>query len=771
MICIYQKDETQFDDCGLAVLSPSSCIVREIAGGGYELHLEHPMDEAGKFMLLAEDMIIKSPVPKRHMDEITLPNMQQWTTNKETSLYSTLPKPTSPKKGDVGTVMESPSTYAWVYGRSYKKGALVVWNSVIYRSRVDQYGVVMPGTNSSVWSYVCRVDATQIIIPGAVIETIPANTEVFFVSDYSDTYVQVRTGQGKIGYVKRSDVDEGQSGQSGLVIPAHDITEQLFRIYDIQCEEDTGIVSVDARHISYDFMGNSLYECKLEEASVVESLARLQGGLMEEDTRNIYCNIETNKKINADWSFKNPVNALLGQDDGLVPTLDAMLIRDNADYYILDNSSPKKGITLQYGRNLVGVRWGRSTQDVITRIVPRANNGKEGYLYLDDMFVDSPLIADYPKHKIECLNCNYTVGQKYKKPDGTPATWEIDSVKAQMLKDAQERFTKDKVDQIAVTLEVEFVLLGDTEEYKQYKGLQSVNLYDEITVNTGRSGMTSTAQVTEYEFDCILLRYNNIKIGKVNSFRRVPGYRVTAGSIGYSKLAPELVQLIQTSGDSGSDDSNNYMDDPDVPVDPNQGSYTLPDTWKPNTKDQEGYVTAGNGHNNKVWKTNGSGEPDWRNEEAYSLPLAADGTRGGVQIGYTQSGKNYPVQLSGEKMYVNVPWENTWKANSASSEGYVASGAGQANKVWKTDGSGEPGWRDENAVVDNLLSTSATSALSANQGRVLNEKKAEHYEDSGYHYFQAAHNNVIYKIGINPSTNRLKLIIGVTEYTYILTPA
>lgn len=44
---------------------------------------------------------------------------------------------------------------------------------------------------------------------------------------------------------------------------------------------------------------------------------------------------------------------------------------------------------------------------------------------------------------------------------------------------------------------------------------------------------------------------------------------------------------------------------------------------------------------------------------AYSLPLAANGTRGGVQIGYTQSGKNYPVQLSSEKMYVNVPWTDS----------------------------------------------------------------------------------------------------------------
>ena len=50
----------------------------------------------------------------------------------------------------------------------------------------------------------------------------------------------------------------------------------------------------------------------------------------------------------------------------------------------------------------------------------------------------------------------------------------------------------------------------------------------------------------------------------------------------------------------------------------------------------------------------------YQTSSAYSLPLAASGVRGGIQIGYTDSVNNrkYGVKLENEKAYVTVNWKD-----------------------------------------------------------------------------------------------------------------
>ena len=57
----------------------------------------------------------------------------------------------------------------------------------------------------------------------------------------------------------------------------------------------------------------------------------------------------------------------------------------------------------------------------------------------------------------------------------------------------------------------------------------------------------------------------------------------------------------------------------------------------------------------------------WVTSQGYltSIPAATSSAYGGIRIGYTTSGKNYAVQLSNGKAYVNVPWTDTNTTYSA----------------------------------------------------------------------------------------------------------
>ena len=79
------------------------------------------------------------------------------------------------------------------------------------------------------------------------------------------------------------------------------------------------------------------------------------------------------------------------------------------------------------------------------------------------------------------------------------------------------------------------------------------------------------------------------------------------------------------------------------------------------------YAKSSHVHDNATTSTSGFMSSDEKKKLAgiadgankYTLPTASSSTKGGAKIGYTQSGKKYPVQLDNEKMYVEVPWSDT----------------------------------------------------------------------------------------------------------------
>lgn len=554
-IVVFPKNATSFSTNGLCVLTPFSALVHEVAGGEYSLTLEHPMDEKGKWALLTEEMLIRSPVPEKWTPRIVMPASQLWrVTAATTPLYSVLPTWTKAQITQVDLIISNPAQWEWKPSEDYAVGEYVVFEDAIYIALDDNTGV-RPGTRP-VWEFVTDIPGGSggtpapeyIYDPGVIAETLSQDETIVFVADYNGTYFRARSLRGVVGYVRRGDCALTGSASGETVIAPRHITTQVFRVKSVTVNDDIRTVSVYAEQLSYDLGANRLYDCQAQDAAPTTAIGILQGATINPDLRLIATPL-TGPTVTADWSWGSPLSALLDPDTGLVPQLRAQLVRDNDDIFILSNDSPAQGTPLKYGVNLQGVAWDRSIDDLVTRVVPRGEREDGTALLLPEVFVDSPLINDYALIYADVLDCGCRIGETIKKADGTEQTLTQADCYQIMREAAQKRFDVDQADALTVRIRVNPLLLGDTEEYSQYKNLSSLHLYDAVPISVPHANFTATAQIAEYTWDAApgRRRYTSIILGKIFSFggRTVAGYNVAKGAITYDKLSPGLIKKIR----------------------------------------------------------------------------------------------------------------------------------------------------------------------------------------------------------------------------------
>lgn len=532
------RDYTKIGDC---VLTPESCRLHQVAGGAYDLTMLHTVDPGGKWRWLVEGNIIKAPVQEEILENAY--------SGRELWIYETTgacvlrDDPSEP---------QSVNYLEWSDQTDYTKGSCVTYYGKAYRCTYFDPSSgqrFVPPNNSPWW-----VEIANTTGGGTVVANLAAGTEVIWVSgQYSDEWWEVAAYNGGVtGWIKQAQLTNERHQTPEEIQPVV-IHEQLFRIRQVTGDTDGMSIKVEAEHVSYDAAGLLVQKADISRAVPATAIALVLDGLyVPYEAGNVYTNMTTdaNGVYNQTIKGKSLINALLDPDAGIVPTFDAELRRNNWDLYVMQKTDVDRGFRLMYGKNLKGVNWTRSDQNLITRIVPVAKNEAGEELYLDDVYVDSSHISEYPVIRMEQLTVKGQVGKD--DGSGTDTVWTEAALKDEMTAKAQERYSVDRCDIPTMELTVDFEALGDTAEFAQYKALDKALLYDIVHVKEPRVGIDVELRVTEVEWDAVRCVVTGLKLSTIHRADAVSvaGYAVRNATLTTGKIDNQaLTEIIDAAAD------------------------------------------------------------------------------------------------------------------------------------------------------------------------------------------------------------------------------
>ncbi|MGO5075183.1 phage tail spike protein [Clostridium sporogenes] len=278
---------------------------------------------------------------------------------------------------------------------------------------------------------------------------------------------------------------------------------QLFRIY--RKVKNMSSIICYARHIFYDLLDNFIESYRTGNATGNGALKGILTNTQYPNNFKGYSDIST--IADAFYVRKNAIAAIMGEEkNSFLNRWGGEILRDNFNISILNSIGKDNGVTISYAKNLLGLEEDLDMSEVTTRIMPTGLAENDQSILLPEKYIDSPLISKYPFPKVKHLH----FGDIKVDPEENIT---LSDVQRLLREKVQELYSVNKVDIPKVNYKVDFVELSKTEEYKNYRILEKVNLGDIVTIKHKKLNIDIKGKVIKYKWDSVLNKYLEIELG------------------------------------------------------------------------------------------------------------------------------------------------------------------------------------------------------------------------------------------------------------------
>lgn len=285
--------------------------------------------------------------------------------------------------------------------------------------------------------------------------------------------------------------------------------DQLFRIKAVE-KQDSGVTAT-MEPIFYDAMN----DCFLEDIRPNGDSGKAALTKMLSPNNKYSASSNITKTATAYYQYVNFLEALNGDlDQSFIKRWGGEILFDNYTVIVNERVGGDYGAELRYGKNIPknGMSFDVDNRDIVTRIYPKAY---EGRMMSDNGYVDSPLINNYPTVKAATMTFeNVKLSSDLQGvPEDTDIVCDTQAELDQALTELCEAQFSEGLDKPKVTISVDMVLLQNTEQYKDVKGLEEVSLGDTVRIYNRHLGIMSEARVVELEYDAIRKKVSAVVIG------------------------------------------------------------------------------------------------------------------------------------------------------------------------------------------------------------------------------------------------------------------